>query len=900
MRCIRWLPLLSCGTFVALTMLSVQPATPPVQARERVDETKTLTSFVAKYCTHCHGAKKQEAELALHSYTDEPAIVKNRKTWLRVLDQVHAREMPPKGQPQPTDAERERFVEATKELFDRHDRTAKRDPGRVTMRRLNRAEYVNTIRDLVGVTIPLAEDFPADQAGHGFDNIGDALTLSPLQLERYLASADAIMKAAILVGEPPTPAKQQAPASQGFRGTPYGTRYDDRGRVARDDKGKMIPEKERLPALREGCRIFYDKGPLQKRFVDLSNAGVYQIVVRMQDSPLGDQPSKFAILVNDKEVASGTCTNTMESYLTTVRLKPGEIRVGVSLLNESTDPNDETKRRGIILESIAVVGPTIPESHERLLAGSEKLEGDAKSRFVLERFASRAYRRPATKEEIDRLMQIVKQAEKIPYYKMMPESFNKLQQAKVPGNVIGALKQLEKSSFCSEEDFTKLVKARLNADHFQLHVKDIFAAAEQIPQPWEARIALAMKAILCSPKFLFRVELDSRPTETETHPIDDYQLASRLSYFLWSSMPDSELFDLAAKKQLHQNLPAQVKRMLADPRAQALFDNFGAQWLGLRRLQEATPDPKLMPDFSKIRARGTWADLRGDMLTETRLFFTEIVRDNRSVLDLIDGQFTYVNQRLALLYDIGDTNGNSAIPKAKLLNPVGKPIPQIELLEAGQDEGTVARAHNPFVRVNLVNTPRGGLLTHASVLTVTSHPTQTSPVKRGQWVLEKILGTPPPPPPPDVGGFEQVKDAKTLTPRQQLELHRKNPNCAGCHARIDPLGFAFEKFNAIGKYREKDGDQPIDCVGELPGGKKVNGVEDLKTLIREKKDLVSRNLTEKLLTYAVGRGIEFYDRRTVDGVIAELQKNDYRMHTLILAIVQSDPFRMRRGKEKDQ
>jgi hypothetical protein len=407
-----------------------------------------------------------------------------------------------------------------------------------------------------------------------------------------------------------------------------------------------------------------------------------------------------------------------------------------------------------------------------------------------------------------------------------------------------------------------------------------------------------VKAVLCSPHFLYRVEVDAHPTEKDAHPIDDYQLASRLSYFLWSTMPDQELFDLAAQKRLHQNLPAQVKRMAADPRSQALFDNFATQWLGLRRLQEFTPAPQVMPDFSSIRARGTWADLRSDMLTETGLFFSEMVRENHSIFDLIDARFTYVNQRLAQLYDIGDTNGNSAQPKAKPINPRGEPIPAIQLLEGGQDSGTVVRTYNPFVRVNLENTRRGGILTHASVLTVTSHPTRSSLVKRGHWVLEQILGTPPPPPPPNVPGLEDQKSEKPLSFRQQVEQHRMNPNCAGCHARIDPIGFAFENFDALGRYREKDGDQPIDSAGELPGGKKFNGPDELKAILKGEKQLLSRNLTEKLLVYATGRGLDYYDVRTVDGIIADLQKNDYRFHALITAIVQSDAFRMRRGKDQ--
>ncbi|MEI7688259.1 MAG: DUF1592 domain-containing protein, partial [Planctomycetota bacterium] len=590
--------------------------------------------------------------MSLHVFKDEASILKSRKTWVRVLDQIHSGEMPPQGRPKPAFDEAERFAKAVHGVFERFDRTAKRDPGEVTIRRLNRVEYANTVRDLVGVTIPLGDDFPSDNVGYGFDNIGDILSLSPLQFERYLASAEAIVNAAIVTGERPKPPHQGAVGSQGFTGTSYGPRYDDRGRVARDPQGKMIPEKERLPALPESSRIVYDKGPIQKRLIDLVASGEYKISANLQGYKVGDEPSRFAILVNGKEVMRGVCSDKADDYVATVRLKHGEFVVGVSLLNELADPTDATKKRGIILNRIGIVGPTSLESQEMLLAGSEKLEGDAKSRFVLERFASRAYRRPATKEEVDRLIALMKQAERIPWYKLTETSVKKLQAAKVEANWTKKLEPLLSAEFRDDEYFENSVRALLivNGKPDYTHLKAVLAAAEQAPPSWEARIALAMRAVLASPKFLYRAELDSRPTEKDAHPIDDYQLASRLSYFLWSTMPDQELFDLAAKKQLHQNLPAQVKRMLADPRSKALFDNFATQWLHLRKLRDFAPDPKLFPEFTPA--------LRDDMLKETELFFMAVVRDDRSILDLIDGKFTYLNQRLAKLYDIGDTNGN--------------------------------------------------------------------------------------------------------------------------------------------------------------------------------------------------------------------------------------------------
>lgn len=777
------MPHLRPSTVVTLLVLALPPG--PAFAVPAADVAEAIVPFVTAHCGACHLGSKHEGDVSLEGFKDEGAILKTRKTWTRALEQIRSGEMPPKDRPRPAFDDTERFTKAVQGIFERFDRTAPRDPGVVTMRRLNRAEYLNTIRDLVGVNIPLAEDFPADQRGHGFDTIGEMLTLSPVQFERYLASADAIVRAAIVVGVPPAPPTISHGGVHKFVGTNYGRDYDGRGRLHRDADGKTIPDKERLPNVPgDGWRVFYDKGPLHRDFDGLIMAGEYTLAATLQGHLVGPDPPQFALLVDGKEVLRGVCGETVEKFTVPVRLRPGSVDLGVSLLNEFTDPADTRSRRGIILHGLSLVNPTIPETHEKIFAGSEQLTGDDRSRFVLERFATRAWRRPVAPAEIDRLLRIVHEAAQVPFLKIGPESLAALQATKVPGDVINKTKTMEKEPFLDEQRFVDLLQQRIrNDDQFNAHKAAILQAAERQPQPWEGQIGLALRAVLCSPHFLFRVEIDDQPNAKDAHPLDDFQLASRLSYFLWSSMPDKQLFDLAARKQLHQQLPAQVKRMLADPRSNALFDNFATQWLGLRQLEEFTPAPEVL---GEMKAPGTWADLRRDMLTETGMFFLALVREDRSIFDLIDAPFTFVNQRLAQLYDIGDTNGNPAQPKAKRVNPPGDPIPSIEVLERGQDPGSFARARNPFVRVSLENTPRGGLLTQASVLTVTSHPKRTSPVKRGHWVLTHILGTPPPPPPPSVPSLEDAKHDASLSLRQQTEIHRKDPNCAGCHARIDP------------------------------------------------------------------------------------------------------------------
>ncbi len=774
-----WLPSLTClvlalGWFVP----SEQQAVVAQEKKSNVE--RVVVPFVTQHCIKCHGPEKRKGDLVLHIYRDEASILKARKTWMAVLAQLHAGEMPPKERPRPAIADSEQFAKTITEIFERHDRTAKRDPGKVTMRRLNRIEYANTIRDLVGVDTPIGEDFPSDDVGHGFDNIGDVLTISPLHMERYLAAAEQVMSTAILIGDNPRP-------------------------TVRTANGQALEP----PGSPGGTRALTTPGPLYTTF-KITQPGECKIVVRMSGRQAGDEPVKAAIWLDDKEVKRVEMAekkgNSGKNHTVTVNVEAGEHKVGVTLLNEYKDKEDEKKQRAVLIEYIQFVGPmdARPESQLVLLAAPEGLDKEAKTRHILERFASKAYRRPATKDEVERLVQFVKKA-------------------------------------------------------------------ESPKEPWEVSMSLAMQAVLSSPKFLFRVELDSRPDSKDAHPIDDYQLASRLSYFLWTTMPDQELFDLAAKKQLHANIEKQVKRMLKDEKAKSLVENFTSQWLQLRPLKTFTPDAKLFPDIDER--------MRRDMLKETELFVQSIADEDRSILDLIDGKFTFLNERLAKHYGIKDTNGNSSTEKAT--KPGGQPI-----------------KGEKFVKVNLDGTIRGGLLTQASFLTVTSNPTRTSPVKRGRWVLEQILGTPPPPPPPDVPELDSKEQTKGSL-RQRMEQHRANASCAGCHARMDPIGFAFENFNAIGKFRQKDGDFPIDSTGELPGGQKFQGPEELKAILKGKKELFSRCLTEKMLTYSIGRGMEFYDKPAVDGILAVLEKNDYRFTRLITAIATSDPFRLRRGKDQE-
>jgi hypothetical protein len=382
----------------------------------------------------------------------------------------------------------------------------------------------------------------------------------------------------------------------------------------------------------------------------------------------------------------------------------------------------------------------------------------------------------------------------------------------------------------------------------------LYKIGRQDKLEFEQSVALAMKAVLVSPSFLFRGEVQPSPDDPRAvHPVDEYALASRLSYFLWSSMPDRELLSLAWKGELRQNYEAQVRRMLADPRAAALARNFAGQWLELRSLEKVMPDRKRFPAFN--------SQLAHDMRQETERFFQHIQQENRSVLEFLEADYTFLNERMARHYGIPEVRGGD------------------------------------FRKVQLKDSRRGGVLTHASILTLTSNPTRTSPVKRGKWVLENLLGLPPPPPDPDAPPLpEDTQALGAASLRELLLKHREAPACAACHANMDPIGLAFENFDPIGAWRDKDGPHDIDPTGTLANGRFINGPPQLRALLsRDYRQEYLTCLTEMLLTYALGRGLEYYDRPTVETIVQSLENGGYRFTTLVLGIANSNPFQLRRG-----
>jgi hypothetical protein len=733
-----------------------------------------VVPLLAKYCLDCHGETKPKAGVNLARYPDARSLGRDRKTWTRVLENVGDGLMPPEDEPQPTDEERTFLAQWIEARVSKADCDGTPYPGRVTIRRLNRAEYDNTIRDLVGIDFHPSADFPTDDVGYGFDNIGDVLTLSPLLLEKYLNAAEQVATRAILTDR-----------------TDRGTTRTWKGGDLRRAGGERHAG---------GTRILATTGEIGVTH-EFPDRGEYTIRVRAFAHQAGDEPARIALRIDGQDAGTADVTATEDNpatYEFATTVPNGEHRVAVAFLNDYYDEASKADRN-LLVQAIEVQGPfrseplPLPTTHTRIIfrepsdASPEAWRDFAGE--LLDRFASRAYRRPATPGDLRPIQDLVEDARR--------------------------------------EGLT-------------------FPEAMQ----------LAIEAVLVSPNFLFRVELDGGASDNgPASLLGNYELASRLSYFLWSSMPDDELFEAARAGTLQQPevLAAQARRMLRDEKASALVEGFAVQWLQLRGLEAVQPNRRAFPKFSE--------KLRQDMRTETVQFFAAVMAEDRSILEFLDSDYSYLNERLADFYGIAGVEGEE------------------------------------FRRVALSTDQRGGLLTQASVLAVTSNPTRTSPVKRGKWVLEQILGTPPPPPPPDVPLLSESREAiKAASLRERLEQHRADPNCAVCHNRLDPLGFVFENYDAIGGWREKDGDFPIDPSGELPSGESFAGPKPFKAYLLEKKDLFTRCLTEKLLTYALGRGLEPEDACEVDRIASAVAEDGHRFSRLVVEIVTSVPFRMREGQ----
>ena len=786
----------------------------PPKNNERPDYQKLGKPFVDKYCAKCHSEDDPQAELNLTRFKDSDALIRDRKIWMNALKQIQSGSMPPNDEPKPSTSDSEKFIELVQAIFDHADKNAQPDPGRVTMRRLNRVEYKNTIRDLIGIDFDPTADFPSDDIGYGFDNIGDVLSLPPVLMERYLDAAESILQRAITPDPPAIPKRHLNSLYTEPASADVATKLIENNFRRLDSAGKEPIELGPLHTQYQwdpsGEYTFRTKLYGSSHDNAGNNSGNTQAVIILHGKDLpnpstdqeldaisGNIPRPARIL----KTVEITAKSPADAQIVEVNIPPSPNRDRV-FVGQRKPPEGQSAK--LYVEFLALDGPldTRPESHRKLLAVSPNQSPQQQTREALARFLRRAYRRPISNEELER---------------------------------------------------TALWTDQRLADG----------------EKWETAMQVTMQAVLCSPKFLFRVEPDEQPNAPQPRDVDPFALASRLSYFLWSSMPDDPLLEAAQNGSLTQNPAAQVDRMLADPRSNALVKNFASQWLQIQRLDAFSPDPKLFPNFNP--------KLKASMMRETELFFESILRENRSALELINADFTFLDETLAKHYGIADTAGNRIGHPTS--TPGGNPI-----------QG------DSFQRVSLQNNDRGGLLTQASILTVTSNPTRTSPVKRGRWILEQILGNPPPPPPPNVPELPTTEqDASNAPLRKRMEIHRSNPACANCHAKMDPIGFALENYDPIGGFRTKDGPFDIDPSGEFADGTHFQGPGDLKSIIAEKKEEFLRCLIEKLMTYALGRGIEYYDRPVVEQIAQSTTHQQFRMQALIHAIVQSDPFRKRRA-----
>ena len=760
-----------------------------------------------RYCVTCHNQRTKASDLALDT-VDIARPSANAQVWEDVVRKLRTRSMPPQGMPRPDEAT---YVAMTTFLETELDRAsaASPNPGRPLIRRLNRSEYANAVRDLLVLDVDVSSLLPADDSAFGFDNVSDMLGTSPALLERYLTAASTI--SAIAVGDTRVRPggetyrlAQDLSQDQHIEGLPLGSvgglvvthsfpqdaEYHFSLALYRTNLEAIrgLEHPHQIEITIDGARVFLatvggeaEKGEPAEVITDRSDAIDARLQVRV---PVTAGPHAVGATFVRK-IGAGT-----------QRLRP--------FLRSSAGTYDSTGRPHI--ETLTIAGPYNPTgpgktpSRERIFScrpaasrrspQESKADEDGCATKILSTLARRAFRRPVTKPELARVLE--------------------------------------------------------------------FYAAGRKKGNFDAGIQLGIRRILASPTFVFRVEEDGALKPGTIHRVSDLELASRLSFFLWSSIPDDTLLELAAKNQLSQPgvLEKQVRRMLADPRADALVSNFSGQWLHLRNLKTVAPNHDEFPDFDDT--------LREAFQREAELFFASIMREDRNVIDLLTANYTFVNERLAKHYGVPYVYGSQ------------------------------------FRRVTLTEDARRGLLGKGAILMVTSRADRTAPVLRGKWILENVLGTPPPPPLPNVPPLVASTEAAPRTLRERMEQHRASPTCAGCHKVLDPLGFALENFDGVGAWRSREAGLPIDASGLLADGTKVDGVVALRNALVGRSDIFVQTLTEKLMIYALGRGLQHYDMPVVRDVVRHAAKQDYRFSSLVMGIVTSPPFQMRVAGDEDR
>lgn len=747
-----------------------------------------IEPLLINYCFDCHADGSNEGDFEMDAFKDLPTHLNDTQHWISVWRNLRSQIMPPSEEFQPSAEEAQKILSWIESNVFKLDPNNP-DPGRVTIRRLNRNEYQNAVFDLLGVEYDTIEAFPPDDTGYGFDNIGDVLSISPLLMEKYLTAAEEVINLAL-----PDDASAQVP------------------------RRDLSSENFKNPSIPPTWAPFSRKAQFTLD-LPVEFDGKYQIILKYSIGGATEATAAEALLefsangqTLDETILGWDQRQSIDLPLTT-ELKKGTTKITVSLTPD-TPPEEGEEALFLNLHRLTLQGP-LDGSQRQYAKGHSMIfvdgpppednpaEAERYARKIMRSFVSRAFRRPIDERDIDRLITIVKDIDSLP------------------------------------------------GKTFQDGIKQAIATC------------------LASPRFLFRVEIQPEPNNPEKIvPLDEYALAARLSFFIWSSVPDDELLSLAYNKKLRENLRPQVERMLADPRAKRLTENFVGQWLQARDIATVPLSTKTILGVEDNAEASRIFDprLRQDMQQETYALFDFILKNGRPVEELISARYSFLNERLAAFYGIDGVKGEQLQP--------------VDLTEHPE---------------------RGGLLTQGTFLIISSNPTRTSPVKRGLFVLENILGTPPPPAPPKVPELEQASSSASGGPptmRQMMEIHRTDPDCRGCHARMDPIGLGLENFDALGRFRREEAGKPIDTAGKLVTGETFSDVAVLKEILsKSRKDDLYRTVSEKLLTFAIGRGVEYYDSVTIQQLVLHLKENQGNLTELIHAITTSAPFQKRRGDD---
>ena len=776
--------------------------------------TLTNRALLDRYCVTCHNQKLATAGLMLDKMNVEKAG-EDAAVWEKVVHKLRTRSMPPAGMPRP-DASGYNFLIGRLETELDRAAAANPNPGRPAIHRLNRAEYTNAIRDLLAIDIDAESLLPIDEVDQGFDNIGDALSVTPVLLERYMSAARMIGRLA--VGDP-----KIRPFSEKYELSKFLTQDDRMSDDLPFGSRGGIAIRHYFPADGEyTIRVFlqrnsrdYIRGLAEPHQLDfrLDGERIKLLTVGGGDELRGTPGPPFSQAGKIGDATSETYEHGGAEERLVVRFaaKAGQRLVAVTFLNKDAIPEGvfqpplsqfqlvQYKGGNPYIDNVVITGPygvtgvADTPSRQKIFACHPARVADEEpcARKILSTLARRAYRRPVSDKDIRTLLRVYE-----------------------AGRTDGG---------------------------------------------FEPGIQAALERILAGPEFLFRIEREPAGVSPDAaYRVSDVELASRLSFFLWSSIPDDELLGLAESGKLKDSaiFDQQVRRMLRDPRSKSLVTNFASEWLYLRNLGSKTPDPKLFPEFDD--------NLRQAFQQETELFLESTLREDQSVLRLLDANYTFLNERLARHYGIPDVYGS----------------------------------HFRRVTLGPEFDARRGLLGQGSLLTVTSYANRTSLVLRGKWLLDNILGAPPPPPPPNVPGLEESgTDGKPLPLRQLMERHRKNPGCASCHASIDPLGFVLENFDAIGRWRTTDAGTPIDSSGVLPDGTRLDSPAALRNVLLSRPEEFAAVFAGKMLVYALGRRVEYYDFPAIRRIVRESAPQEYRWSSLILATAKSMPFQMRRAQQ---